>query len=71
MGAVGQLVRPLQGPALPPPGEQHVSRGWPQAPGPRDRHELRDSARPQVQPGHGHVSPVARQQAGLRPQLLQ
>lgn len=61
MGAVGQLVRSLQGPTVPSPGEQHVSRGWPQAPGPRDRDELRDSPWPQVQPGDRNLSPVARQ----------
>lgn len=66
-----QFVRPLQSAVVPSPGEQHVSRGRQEAAGPRDRHQLRDPQGSQVQPGHGHVSPVAGQQTGLRAQLLQ
>lgn len=33
-----QLVRPIQGAALPSPGEQHVPRGRPKAAGSRDRY---------------------------------
>lgn len=54
-----QLVRFVQGSTLSPSGEQYVSRGWQEAAGPRDCHQLRDPQGTQVQSGHGHVSPVA------------
>ena len=56
-----QLVRPVQGPALPPSGEQYVPRRRQEAAGPRDRHQLRDPQGAQVQSGDGHVPSVAGQ----------
>ena len=34
-------------------------------------HQLRHPEGAEVQPGHAHLPPVAGQQAGVRPQLLQ